>query len=128
MTGDPQDRPTITFGRRLLLRTFGRPEGLLGRLGGLVMARMNRNSAAWAIDLLEIQDADKVLEIGFGPGVAIQMLASRASAGLVVGVDSSEVMVQQASARNAEALTRNCAMARFRICRLPMARSTKLWR
>lgn len=37
---------------RVLIRTFGRPDGILGRLGGTVMAKMNQPCAAWAIGLL----------------------------------------------------------------------------
>ena len=51
-----------------------------------------------------MQPHDRVLEIGFGPGVAIQEFARRAASGLVVGVDHSEVMVQQARKRNAAAV------------------------
>lgn len=86
------------------MRAFGRPRGVLGRLGGAIMARTNRKVAAWAIDLLEVQPGDSVLEVGFGPGVAIQLLANAVSSGHVVGVDSSEEMVEQAMARNARAI------------------------
>jgi SAM-dependent methyltransferase len=44
-----------------------------------------------------------VLEIGFGPGVAIAELAARASRGQVYGIDHSAVMVRQAGQRNAAA-------------------------
>src|SRR5262249_18494786 len=91
---------------RILLRTFGRPQGLLGRVGGLIMARTNQQCAAWVIDLLDIQPHDRVLEVGFGPGVGIQLLAQSASAGYVAGVDYSEAMVAQATARNAQAIER----------------------
>ena len=47
--------------------------------------------------------ADRVLEIGFGPGIAIAELA-RAGAGHVYGVDHSSVMLRQASKRNAAAI------------------------
>jgi ubiquinone/menaquinone biosynthesis C-methylase UbiE len=87
--------------RRLL---FGHPEGVLGRLGGLVMARMNREAAVWVIGLLDIRPTDRILEIGFGPGVGIQLLAERASAGRVSGIDASPVMLEQAVARNREAI------------------------
>jgi ubiquinone/menaquinone biosynthesis C-methylase UbiE len=90
--------------RGILMRTFGRPTGLLGWLGGTIMARSNRKCAAWVIELLQVQSDDAVLEIGFGPGVGIQLLARSAAAGLVVGVDASEVMVAQARARNARAI------------------------
>jgi SAM-dependent methyltransferase len=45
-----------------------------------------------------------VLEVGFGPGVAIQEFARRATSGHVVGVDHSEVMVHVARKRNAAAV------------------------
>lgn len=86
------------------MRAFGRPRGILGRLGDAIMARTNRNVAAWAIDPLEVQPGDGVPEVGFGPGVGIQLLADAVSSGHVVGVDSSEEMVEQAMARNARAI------------------------
>jgi len=89
--------------RGILLRMFGRPKGALGKLGGIVMARTNHECAAWVIDLLDIQPNDKVLEVGFGPGVGIQLLVRSASTGYVAGVDPSEEMLAQATARNATA-------------------------
>jgi ubiquinone/menaquinone biosynthesis C-methylase UbiE len=83
------------------MRAFGRPQGLLGKLGGLIMARMNADCGAWVADLLEVHAGDAVLEVGFGPGVIIQRLASLASPGHVAGIDQSQEMFQQASARNA---------------------------
>lgn len=88
----------------LLLRMFGHPKGVLGRLGGMIMARSNEACAAWAIGLLEIRPDDKVLEVGFGPGIGIARLAALASAGHVAGVDASREMVAQASARNTAAI------------------------
>jgi len=90
--------------RSILIRTFGRPKGVLGRLGGIIMARTNQECAAWVIDLLAIQRNDKVLEVGFGPGVGIRLLAGLASAGYVAGVDPSGEMVEQATARNAHVI------------------------
>jgi len=68
------------------------------------MARMNRSIAARAIALLDVQPHDSVLEIGFGPGVGIELLARVVSSGRVAGVDDSEEMVEQARVRNAEAI------------------------
>jgi ubiquinone/menaquinone biosynthesis C-methylase UbiE len=90
--------------QRIFMRMFGRPQGVLGRLGGIIMARMNQQCAAWVIDLLNIQSHERVLEVGFGPGVGIQLLARAASAGYVAGVDASEAMVEQATARNVQAI------------------------
>jgi ubiquinone/menaquinone biosynthesis C-methylase UbiE len=94
----------MSFMKRILMRAFGRPQGVLGRLGGLIIARMNRNMAVRTIGLLEVQPHDHVLEIGFGPGVGIALLAWVVSSGRVVGVDISEEMVEQVRVRNAESI------------------------
>jgi ubiquinone/menaquinone biosynthesis C-methylase UbiE len=94
----------MTVGQHFLMRTFGRPKGRLGRLGGIIMARMNRKVAAWAIDQLGVRPSDRILEVGFGPGVGIELLATSASSGRVMGVDSSKEMVEQATSRNAKAI------------------------
>jgi SAM-dependent methyltransferase len=88
----------------LLLRAFGRPRGLLGRLGGRVMARMNAEFGFWTVGLLEIDMSDRVLEVGFGPGVIIRRLADLAPDGFVAGIDPSPEMVAQARSRNAAAI------------------------
>lgn len=88
--------------RFVLQRTFGRPRGSLGWLGGRLMARMNRECAGQVLALLEVGPPDRVLEIGFGPGVAIA-LAAQAGAS-VAGVDPSAAMAAQARARNAAAI------------------------
>jgi SAM-dependent methyltransferase len=85
---------------------FHRPRGWGGRAAGWIMAQRgsNRERNIWAVGLLDVQPHEHVLEIGFGPGVAIEELARRVSGGLVVGVDHSEVMVRQARKRNAAAV------------------------
>jgi hypothetical protein len=54
--------------RTILMRAFGRPRGILGRLGGIVMARTNADCGIWVADLLAVRQTDKVLEVRFGPG------------------------------------------------------------
>ena len=82
-----------------------RPRGRAGRVTAWEMAHRpsNRQRSRWAVALLDVRPADRVLEIGFGPGVAIAELA-RAGAGHVYGVDHSAVMLRQASKRNAAAI------------------------
>jgi ubiquinone/menaquinone biosynthesis C-methylase UbiE len=63
----------------------------------------NRQRSGWVVSLLGVQPADRVLEIGFGPGVAVAQLV-RAGAGHVYGIDHSGVMLRQASRRNAAAI------------------------
>jgi len=80
---------------------FAHPEGWLGRLVGVILAMKNRERNAWTLSLLDIQPNDQVLEIGFGPGQAIQEVAKLTPNGAVAGIDLSAVMVEQASKRNA---------------------------
>ena len=90
--------------RSVLMHMFGRPRGVLGKLGGMIMARMNADCGAWVTELLEIGSRDSVLEVGFGPGVVIERVAALASAGTVAGIDQSLEMLEQARARNAAAV------------------------
>jgi SAM-dependent methyltransferase len=81
---------------------FVRPRNFAGWLVGWEMAlrSSNRKRNAWAVELLGVEPTDRVLEIGFGPGIAIRELSHRATRGLVCGVDHSEVMLRQARRRN----------------------------
>jgi len=88
----------------LLLHMFGRPRGALGRLGGRIMARTNAECGFWVSDLLQIAPNDNLLEVGFGPGVITERLTKLAPAGRVAGVDQSVEMVEQARARNINAI------------------------
>jgi SAM-dependent methyltransferase len=63
----------------------------------------NRQRSGWVVSLLDMQPADQVLEIGFGPGLTVAELA-RAGAGHVYGIDHSCAMLRQASRRNAAAI------------------------
>lgn len=53
-----------------------------------------------------MQRDDRVLEIGFGPGIAIRELSQRAPQGYVCGLDHSSLRVQQAAKRNADGVRR----------------------
>lgn len=81
------------------------PRGAAGSVTGWVFAHRpsNRQRNRWVVSLLDVQPADQVLEIGFGPGLAVAELA-RAGAGHVYGIDHSDVMLRQASRRNAAAI------------------------
>jgi SAM-dependent methyltransferase len=98
-------RPPDWLARRLM-RSFVEPRGLSGRAAGWVMGHRSSNveRGRWAVDLLDPRPTDRVLEVGFGPGVALARLAQRVTTGRVVGVDRSPVMLRQARRRNAAAI------------------------
>lgn len=92
--------------RSHVVRQFARPEGPAGRVAGWVMAHRPSNRARnlWTVDLLQLQPGHRVLEIGYGPGIAVQHAARFVTAGQIVGVDHSPLMRDQATARNREAV------------------------
>ena len=92
--------------RAFLRNQFGRPTGLWGHVAGRIMAGRpsNLDRIRWTISLLGIQPRDRVLEIGFGPGIAVELASKLATQGFIAGVDHSEVMVRQAGKRNATAV------------------------
>ena len=90
--------------RKFFTQQFGNPRGLIGRIIANRMAKGNLYDAQWTISLLNIQPEQRILEIGFGPGVSTQLASAKASKGFVSGIDHSQTMVRVASQRNAMAI------------------------
>lgn len=92
--------------RRIARAQFGRPSGLLGNLAGRMMARTpsNLDRIRWTLSLLDAKATDRVLEVGFGPGVAIELLGKTVTQGFIAGIDHSHEMVKQAARRNVGAV------------------------
>ena len=66
------------------------------------MARKNAAMNTARVEWLAPAPGDRVLEVGFGHGRTLERLAERAS--FVAGVDPSDTMLRQASARNRRAI------------------------
>ena len=47
---------------------FKKPEGFLGSIAGKLMATVGAEKNKWTLFLLNVNNGDNVLEIGFGPG------------------------------------------------------------
>jgi len=89
-----------------LYQQFGNPTGALGALAGTIMAHRpsNRQRNAWTVRQLDLRPDDHVLEIGYGPGLAVRDAAALVPHGRVVGVERSPVMLRQARRRNRRAI------------------------
>jgi ubiquinone/menaquinone biosynthesis C-methylase UbiE len=98
----PRIQPSSSTGCKAssLTSQFACPTGLLGGVVGRLMAVKNAKMNEFAVEMLDIQPDDQALEIGFGHGRTIRMIAERAKAGFVAGVDLSDVMVRQATRYN----------------------------
>ncbi len=57
---------------------------------------------AWAVELVDPGPADRILEVGCGPGVAVALVCPRLPVGRVTAIDRSAKAIERARARNAE--------------------------
>lgn len=88
-------------------RQLARPEGMGGIVAGQLMSLANGSSYRLALEALEPEPTDRVLEVGFGPGLGIAALSRRVPEGHVCGLDASPTMVRRASRRNARLIAAN---------------------
>lgn len=97
--------------RQTITKQFKQPHGLLGKVAGQIMAHRSSNVERnlWLLELLEFNRGDRVLEIGYGPGIAIERVLQKVDEGIVVGIDHSETMFRQASRRIAPAISQGKA-------------------
>lgn len=72
---------------------------------------------AWAVDQLALEPHERVLEIGCGRGVAIELVADRLRTGRVTGIDRSAGAIAAASSRNRASVS----AGRARLLVVPLA-------
>lgn len=108
----------------LLVGQHGHPTGLVGRLIGEQMVRQHVPDTTWTISLLDLKPENQVLELGFGAGKAIELVAAQATNGHVSGIDLSQEMVRAATRRNARAIkARQVTLCHGDLTTLPFADS-----
>lgn len=95
---------------RFIAQQLSRPQGLLGRLIARMMNQRNAKMNVFAVQQLQIEPSDRVLEIGIGRGVTLPMLLERAS--FVCGVDRSCNVIHNATEHYSDAV--NAGRALFR--------------
>lgn len=76
-----------------------KPQGPVGVVMGWLIENGNAEQNRATVEALEPPPGGAVLEIGFGPGHALQMLAAKQPLGLLAGADHSELMVETARRR-----------------------------
>lgn len=54
----------------------------------------------WAVDVMDVQPADHVLEIGCGPGAGAELICSKLESGKLFAIDRSESGVDRTRRRN----------------------------
>ena len=64
------------------------------------MVRAVPERVRWAVETLDVQPGDRVLEIGCGPGVAAALICERLVDGEMLGIDRSPLQIERSQRRN----------------------------
>lgn len=82
----------------------GNPRKPQGEEGIQMLLRMNESHSAvteWALDFLDIQENDQVLDIGCGGGATLMRMSKHIQTGHLTGIDYSEISVNLSRELNA---------------------------
>ena len=87
---------------RFIAKQLSRPSGFMGIVIRHLMNRHNARMNAFAIQQLQLEPSDRVLEIGFGGGVTLPSMLNGAA--FVAGIDRSKDVVDWAKRHFADAI------------------------
>ncbi|UIN49038.1 methyltransferase domain-containing protein [Bacillus safensis] len=76
------------------------PKGLFSKWVARYMEKNHHNINEWTIQLLNIQENDRILEIGTGRGITLSKVAEKLDRGKVYGVDASRHMIKYAKRKH----------------------------
>lgn len=94
--------------RNYLANQARQPTGWFGRtVATRVFDHENKQMHQFGLQVMQPEDNNQILEIGFGSGYFISELASYIDDGKICGIDISEDMVKVASKRNREWITQD---------------------
>ena len=86
---------------------FKKPSGLFGIFTSNLMIKENMSRYDMLIKDLDIQPHDRILEIGYGPGVGIELIAEKCNSCIVHGIDFAKLMYDRATKRNKKYIENN---------------------
>lgn len=84
-----------------------KPSGFFGKIVSAMLIKWNRNRYKVLINDLKIQPNDKIFEIGYGPGLGVNLISKVYDSCHVSGIDFSELMYQKAIKRNKQFVDSN---------------------
>jgi trans-aconitate methyltransferase len=84
----------------------------------------------WAVDLMDVQPSDNILEIGCGPGAGAELICARLETGKLFAIDRSESGVDRTRRRNQKYVDAGRLTVRqidLATLRVPVKRLTKVF-
>ena len=100
--------------KKFLSSQLRQPSGLFGKIVmGDFLNEHNQKMNHFAVERLDLQPTDTVLDIGFGGGVTIEEMLKVIDTGKIHGVDFSGVMVEQAKRKFKDSIESNKVSIEF---------------
>jgi ubiquinone/menaquinone biosynthesis C-methylase UbiE len=93
--------------KRFISSQFRKPRGLFGIVTSNWMIKGNWRNYQILLKELNIQPNDKILEIGYGPGIGINLIAEQCNSCIIHGIDFSKLMYKRATERNKKHIDAN---------------------
>ncbi len=90
--------------KKIFASQFKKPGGFFGNYYSNLMEKSNRRNYVVIINDLKIQANDKILEIGYGPGIGIRLILENCNSCLIHGIDFSKLMFRKASELNRKSI------------------------
>ncbi len=99
--------------KNFIAAQFKKPSGLFGIFSSNVMIKGNKAKYEKLIKDLDLQPRDKLLEIGYGQGVGINMIAKACTSCTIHGIDFSNLMYKRASKYNNQYLDNSSILLQY---------------
>jgi ubiquinone/menaquinone biosynthesis C-methylase UbiE len=90
--------------REFIERQYKTPKGIIGAFIGEKMVRQHKTETKWSLELMNIQQGDRILELGCGAGYAMKLILEKSLAEEIVGLDISPTIIRSARIRNKKAI------------------------
>ena len=94
---------------------LAKPSGALAYVLGHLWGWQHRKLTTWALELMNVQPTDRILDVGCGVGMALVRLQRAAAGGFVAGLAHSKTMAKQAARPNAARSPARAAVRAVRI-------------
>ena len=99
--------------KNFIATQFKKPSGLFGMFSSNIMIKGNKTNYEKLIKNLDLQPGDKLLEIGYGPGAGLNMIAKACTSCIIHGIDFSQLMYRRARRYNKQYLDNNTMVLQY---------------
>jgi len=90
-----------------------KPAGFFGRIISNMLEKGNKPLYDKLIDYMAVQPGERLFEIGYGPGVGINLIMNKFDSCTIHGIDFSELMTIKAKQKNLKFINDNKVLLEF---------------